>query len=163
MAVKDVDLETIDLSTADLDKIDPAMTGNRTGDELAQVLKDRMPPIARNVVLIDFDDTIKPFGLMFDYSPPFPGIAEFTQELKRIGKTVGIFTSRLSPAWHAADNQDEQEHRNYLQAYCDYFGIVFDFATSEKVPSEAIIDDKAIRFEGDWFTVAKRWGINVTE
>ena len=150
-------------------ELDLEQTGGVSGRELTRVLKEKMPPIARKVVLIDFDDTIAPFGFMFSYPEPFPGVAEFTKGLRKKGYSIGIFTSRLSPTWiKSASKEGESDNfrkkqRRYIQKYCDQFGITFDFMTSEKVPCEAYIDDKAIRFEGNWSEIAERWAINVTK
>lgn len=147
----------------EVDVTDLKQTGGVLGKELERVLEEKMPPIARKVILIDFDDTIAPFGYMFSFPKPFPGIAKLTQELMKQGYRIGIFTSRLSPTWMESAGQDEHEQREYLKNYCDMYGIHYDFATSEKVPSEAIIDDKAVRFEDNWSDIAKRWGIDVTK
>ena len=146
-----------------VEKVDLKQTGGVSGKELERVLKEKMPPIARKVVLIDFDDTIAPFGYMFAYPEPFPGVAQFTQKLRKKKYKIGIFTSRLSPTWIESANQNEDEQREYIDQYCKQFGIAYDFATAEKVPCEAYIDDKAIRYDGDWAEIAERWGINVTE
>lgn len=145
------------------EEIDLKQTGGVSGAELAQVLEEKMPPIARKVILIDFDDTIAPFGFMFSYPDPFPGVAKFTQGLKEQGYNIGVFTSRLSPKWIESANQDEQEQRDYIQDYCDKNDIVIDFMTAEKIPCEAYIDDKAIRFDNNWSEIAERWAIDVTE
>jgi len=144
-------------------EIDLEQTGGVSGRELRRVLKEKMPPIARKVVLIDFDDTIAPFGYMFSYPEPFPGVAEFTQALRKKGYSIGIFTSRLSPTWIKSANQNRKKQKRYLAKYCNQFGIAFDFMTAEKVPCEAYIDDKAIRFEENWAEIAERWAINVTK
>ena len=150
-------------------ELDLKMTGGVSGEELERVLEEKMPPIARKVVLIDFDDTIAPFGYLFGFPEPFPGISKFTRSLKDQGYTIGIFTSRLSPTWmRSADTENnvkrfERNQRNYIDDYCERFDIEYDFATAEKVPCEAYIDDKAVRFEGSWAPIAERWAIDVTE
>lgn len=126
--------------------------------ETVEALRDKLPPIARNILLIDFDDTIAPFGYMFSYPEPFEGVREFTEAVKARGYTIGIFTSRLSPTWLKSANQSEEEHRAYITDYCNRYGILFDFMTSEKVPSETYIDDKATRFTNNWKELTEIWG-----
>ena len=146
-----------------IEATDLEQRGGVSEEEAQRAIEEKMPPIARKVILIDFDDTIAPFGYMFSFPEPFPGVAEFTQGLRAQGYSIGIFTSRLSPKWIESANQDEEKHRMYLREYCDKFGIAMDFATSEKIPCEAYIDDKAIRFEENWAEIAERWAIDVTK
>lgn len=115
-----------------------------------EVIAAGHPPIADKVILIDFDGTVAPFGYLFDFPEPYPGVAKFTQDLKSKGYRIGIFTSRLSKTWLDSANQIYNDHINYIGEYCLRYGIHFDFMTAEKVPSEAYIDDKAIQFRGDW-------------
>jgi hypothetical protein len=115
------------------------------------------PPEAENVILIDFDDTIQPWGRMFQYTPPYEGVADFTQRLKAQGYTIGIFTSRLSDLWLKAIGHTAAMHIDYITQYGERFGIPFDFITAEKVPAIAYIDDKAITFKYDWADIGKQF------
>lgn len=128
------------------------------GEEAAKaVIAAGHPPIAEGLFLIDFDSTIAPFGMMFEFPKPFDGVAEFTKSLKKKGYRIGIFTSRLSPKWLESAKQNEQDHIDYITEYGRRYGIEFDFITSEKVPSLAYIDDKAIEFKGNWMDIFVRF------
>lgn len=141
----------------EIDITDLRQTGGVSPEEALRVIADKMPPIARKVVLIDFDDTIAPFGYMFSFPEPFEGIVEFTKLLKSRGYSIGIFTSRLSPTWLASAGLTGEEQREYITNYCNMYGILFDFMGAEKVPCEAYIDDKAIYFNNNWAELTERW------
>lgn len=130
--------------------IDLLQTGGVSLEEANAVIAKGHPPEAEGVWLIDFDATIKPFGMMFDDTAPYPGVAKFTQKLKEQGYTIGIFTSRLSSLWLNSIGHTEQMHVDYITEYGAKHGIPFDFITAEKRPALGYIDDKAIAFNGDW-------------
>lgn len=116
------------------------------------------PPEAEGVFLIDFDQTIHPWGTqMFHYEAPYEGASEFTKKLRGRGYTIGIFTSRLSPFWLSAVGHTAQDHITYITEYANQYGIEFDFITAEKVPALAYIDDKAITFRGDWNDIHRQF------
>lgn len=107
------------------------------------------PPVAEKVAAVDFDGTIKPWaGGLFGFPEPLPGAVEAVKRLKDAGYTVVIFTSRLSPTWHAAEGWDHGEATakqvEYLRKYCEKYGIDADAATAEKIPAEVYLDDKAM-------------------
>lgn len=141
---------TLTLTTKDL-------TGGINPDEALSVIEAGHPPIAEGVILIDFDSTIAPFGYLFSYPKPFPGISKFAKRLKAKGYTIGIFTSRLSPKWLKADKQNKQEHIDYITNYCEMYDIPIDFITAEKVPAIVYIDDKAITFTGSWTDITNQF------
>jgi FMN phosphatase YigB (HAD superfamily) len=107
------------------------------------------PPVAHNVVLVDFDGTLYPWGQMFSFPKPMPGAVTAMRELRESGYRIGIFTSRLSPTWHRSEgwdtNEASKEQRAYIQAVLERDDIPFDFVTCEKVPSVLYLDDKAMR------------------
>jgi hydroxymethylpyrimidine pyrophosphatase-like HAD family hydrolase len=122
-------------------------------------LTDSTPPVARHVILIDFDDTIIPWGdIRADYVPAFPGVTKAIQHMYAEGYTIGIFTSRVSPSWiaHVETTLNIQLDRiiNILEAN----DIPYHFITAEKVPAEAYFDDKAIHVEpGTLATALAAW------
>lgn len=133
------------------------MTIIRTEDEIQAIISAGHPPSASKRILIDFDGTISPFGNMFTFAQPFDGIKDFLDELKVAGYTIGIFTSRLSPTWIEADQQDLDEHKDYIYAYMLKYSLPFDFMTCEKMPCEAYIDDKAITFKNNWQEIREQF------
>ena len=131
-----------------------------TEDEIEKyALANGHPPIAQGVVLVDFDQTLREWGGLFEFKPPYPGASEFLHELKAAGYTLILFTSRLSSVWHASEGRNIAEgimkQVQFLQEYCTMYDLPFDSVTAEKVPAIAMIDDKAVEFRGDW-TKAKR-------
>lgn len=109
------------------------------------------PPVADKVACVDFDGTIAPWGAMFAFPEPLPGVVEAIKRLKEAGFQVVIFTSRLSPTWHAAEGWDTnvatKEQVEYLREYCERYGIDADAATAEKIPAEVYLDDKALQVD----------------
>lgn len=107
------------------------------------------PPSAEGVVLVDFDNTLAPWGKLFRVTEFLPGAIEAMHLLKERGYQIGIFTSRLSPSWHVAEGRDPLfgplAHRDYLERLLIEHGIPFDFITCEKVPAVLMLDDKAMR------------------
>lgn len=125
--------------------------------EVEKIVKAGHPPMANKVVLIDFDGTLFPFGIMFDTdAKPIKGAVEFVRFLKEQGFKIGIFTSRLSKRWLKTENQDRNKHRVYVKYMCKFNGIPCDFITAEKIPAEFYVDDKAAPFGGDW-EVTRKW------
>ena len=108
------------------------------------------PPEAHRVVCIDFDGVLYPFGMLMEAPQPIAGAVRAVQRLKAAGYRVVIFTSRLSPTWLAASGRTALEQTEYISRVLARDGIPFDRITAEKLPAEAYIDDKAIRFNHDW-------------
>lgn len=133
------------------------VTGGEGHEAASAVIAAGHPPVADKVIMIDFDGTIKTWGYLFDFPEPFTGVAEFTQMLKRHNYRIGIFTSRLSPTWLETVNSTAENHIEYITEYCNKYGIAFDFITSEKMPSQDYIDDKATRFDGDWLEIVRQY------
>ena len=119
-----------------------------------EVISAGHPPVAAKTVLIDFDGTIRPFGKLYGYEPAFPGVPEAIQALKKAGYRVIIFTSRLSKAWHFSEGWGTREatkvQTEYITKVCKRNKIPFDGITAEKIPAEAIFDDKAIRVDNSY-------------
>lgn len=112
------------------------------------------PPVAHGIILVDFDQTIRPWGGLFDFTEPYAGAHDRLHELKSQGYTLVLFTSRLSQVWHISEGRDPREaiyeQLAFLRSYCARFDLPFDEVTAEKIPSIAIIDDKAVEFRGSW-------------
>ena len=115
-------------------------------------------PIAANVVLVDFDATLFPWGPLMNWDArPIDGAVEAVQAIKEAGFTVAIFTSRMSPRWIKFAQQDIDEQYAYVSIMCKAHNIPFDEIIGEKIPAVAYIDDKAIEFTGDnWAEIQKR-------
>lgn len=113
------------------------------------------PPEAHRVIAVDFDGTLFPFGYIASEPDPLPGAAEAMRRLKDHGYRLVIFTSRLSLRWLASAGYSEAEMRESVERQLRRHEIPFDEITGEKLPAEAYIDDRAIRFrDGEWAAIA---------
>ena len=75
---------------------------------------------------------------------PIPGAAEAVAELRRAGWLVVIHTAR---------------HFNHWRVTADWLvrhGFEYDHIVFGKPPGRFYIDDRAIRFEGDWSGLVQR-------
>lgn len=113
------------------------------------------PKIADNVILIDFDGTLYPWGHMFCYPEPLPGAVKAVKKFKDKGYTIVIFTSRLSEQWLEVEGEKWYNHVEYIKDILHRDGIPYDFITSEKIPATHYIDDKAHRFDNNWDELAE--------
>lgn len=130
----------------------------------ARAIAQGYGPEAERVVCIDFDGVLYPFGLLMDDPAPIPGAVVAMQRLKAAGYRIVILTSRLSPLWLARSGHDLDEQRAHVIRLLDRDGIPFDSVTYEKVPAEFYVDDRAIRFDGNWPAVTDfiLWSRGVT-
>jgi len=127
-------------------------------------MTERISELARNLVMIDFDATILPWGPLMEHDRvPFPGVAEAMHELRANGYRIGIFTSRMSPAWIAYAGTSEDEQLGYIKKVLDEHDIPYDLITAEKLPAEAYFDDKAWNVpDGDLAEVLRDWRLYAT-
>ena len=100
-------------------------------------------------VLVDLDKTLHQYSKGWSdgtvYDPPIAGAREAMIELKERGYEGVIFsvrTGKSKPDW----KKQERMVKEWLIKY----DIPFDMITSEKLAAEFYIDDRAIRFEGNW-------------
>lgn len=113
-------------------------------------------PMADKVACVDFDGTLFPFGELFASNEPEPGAVEAVRALKDAGWTIVILTSRLSWRWILEEGESFAGQEGYVRQQLDRHGIPYDLITSEKVPAEVYIDDRAIRYEGgQWPQIAE--------
>lgn len=138
-----------------------------TEDEIESYAKSNgHPPVAKGVVLVDFDGTISPWGDLFGFPEPLPGAKDFLDFLKAEGYTIILFTSRLSSVWHASEGRNIargiMEQVTYLQEYAQRYGLPIDSVTAEKVPAIAYVDDRAVEFL-DWGKAKRRFRAKLRE
>jgi hypothetical protein len=117
-----------------------------------EVIEAGHPPVAKGIVLVDFDGTIFPFGDMEVSGEPKEGAAEAVRELKRRGYTVVIFSSRFSRTWHEHEGWDHNlalyEQTDIVVSALEKWDIPWDEMTAEKIPAQAYFDDMAYRAAG---------------
>jgi hypothetical protein len=121
-------------------------------------------------IAVDFDNTIAPWGPLFDLDPPFDGVIYAMQDAREAGYRIVIHTSRLSPTWWGKDcfkfdYQDPQvfgeANVSYVIDYLQYWNIPFDGITAEKVPADAFFDDRAVAVKpGDLASALTDWLAN---
>jgi hypothetical protein len=108
-------------------------------------------PSAHRVICIDYDSTLYPWAELMDEPEPIDGAVEAMRRLKAAGYRIVIFTSRLSPSWLAVEGRSAVEQVAHITRMLARDGIPYDDITAEKIPAEAYVDDRALRFTpGDW-------------
>lgn len=91
-------------------------------------------------ICIDFDGVINTYTKYLgddELFEPAPGVEEFLAELKEFGEPLVIHTAR-----------DAQKVKFWLQEHglAKYIHLV----TNEKIPAIVYIDDRGLKFEGDF-------------
>ena len=93
-------------------------------------------------ICIDFDGVIADYSQGFQgpgvYGEPLPGCAEALGRLRDDGWYIIVCTARRDA---------EVPH---IKRYLDRHGIPHDDVTGRKPGAHTYIDDRAIRFDGDW-------------
>jgi hypothetical protein len=119
------------------------------------------PPSAHGLVMIDFDNTIVPWGteLMEDRLVKRED-RDAINALKHENFRIGIFTSRVSPTWckNAATHPSIQ--LAYVQMQLMRNAVLYDFVTAEKLPAEVYFDDKGWRVEDNLALQITLWRLN---
>ena len=94
-------------------------------------------------IAVDFDETLceknYPNGkwACCVFGPPITGAAKAMRELRQLYKVL-VFTAR------------SEYEKKAVEAHLDQHGIVYDEVICEKPVYVALVDDKSVRFEGDW-------------
>jgi FMN phosphatase YigB (HAD superfamily) len=109
-----------------------------------------MAPSARGVALIDFDGVLYPWQPIMAEPDPLPGAVEAMRRLHDAGVRIVIFTSRLSPKWLAEAGYTHVQQLEHIERLLHRDDIPYDEVTAEKQAAEWYVDDRAIRFDGDW-------------
>ncbi len=99
-------------------------------------------------ILIDFDQTIHSYDNGWKDGVIYGNVIKGTKEAINILKEkyeIVIFTARLSQI-----NENTEEAKQQIEEWLREQNIYFDLVTADKMPAHFYIDDKAIRFEGNW-------------
>lgn len=113
-----------------------------------------------NLIGIDYDGVIVPFGPLTDLDqPPIIGVIEAINSLKSKGYTIVIHTSRLSQYWWNYDYKNfgassptafGAAQFEYVKNYLSKWKIPYDILTAEKMPCLVYFDDRAVRISEDY-------------
>jgi phosphoglycolate phosphatase-like HAD superfamily hydrolase len=101
---------------------------------------------------LDFDGTIcqkQSYGDGLIYQTPTDGAVEAIKKLKDAGYKLVVFTTRLNPDFGGDIVWKHKQIVEWLQKY----GIPYDEVTNHKPEAMAYIDDRAVRFQGNWLSI----------
>jgi hypothetical protein len=103
-------------------------------------------------IAVDFDGVIHTYSKGWNggeiYDPPVEGVAEALQELKEAGYRIYIYSTRTNKAFR---KKDEPDQKPLMEAYLKEHGIPYDKVwTFGKPMAHIFIDDRALKFEGNW-------------
>lgn len=96
---------------------------------------------ASKTICVDYNGVLDEYrGYRKEVYPPKPGAREFLQTLKNAGYKIVILTSA-----------DKNDVASFLTA--NNMANFVDVITNEKVPAIIYVDDRAVRFDGDFSKV----------
>ena len=106
------------------------------------------------IAIIDFDGTLCKFAFP-DVGPPEPHVREALETLKDAGYTIKIHSCRTATYW---GNVEERIH--HVASIYDFmreYGLPYDevILNIDKPIADVYIDDRAIRYEGNWPEIAE--------
>lgn len=134
-------------------------TSYSDGVHLGQLDEPRQPWVA-----VDLDGTIlsyeSGYGESNTFGEPLPGAREALNELQQLGWRVSIYTARFQDL----DEAETQELKDMLADYLVAAEVPFDdIWVGRKPQADAFVDDKALRFEGDWATIVEQLTVEPAE
>jgi ribonucleotide monophosphatase NagD (HAD superfamily) len=114
--------------------------------------KETKPKKKSQTLAIDFDGVIHGYSKGWNggeiYDPPVEGVAEALQRFKEEGYKIYIYSTRSNKTFRKTD---EPEQKPLMEAYLKEHNIPFDKIWNFGKPMAHIfIDDRALKFEGDW-------------
>jgi len=110
------------------------------------------------IIVIDFDGTLCKFAFP-DVGPPEPNVKEALIKLKELGYKICIHSVRTATY---RGNRDREHHIRVIEKFMEENELPYDEiltdSNMDKPIAAAYIDDKAIRYEGDWLEIVKNLG-----
>ena len=109
-------------------------------------------PVDNPWIAIDLDKTIIKSAPWPNMGEPYPGAVEALNMFKDMGFKIMIWTARMTmtdpEGGHQNVNKIQKEIEDHLRSHC----VPFDFVMPYKKPAFVFrfIDDRAIKFKGDW-------------
>ena len=111
-------------------------------------------------VVIDFDGTLCKFAFP-DVGPPEPNVKEALTKLKELGYKICIHSVRTATYWGDADREHHiQAIKNFMEENEVPYDEILTDSTMDKPIAAVYIDDRAIRYEGNWLEIVKNIGNN---
>lgn len=101
-------------------------------------------------ILVDFDETLMPFGWPGKLDPPYPGVRDALRSLKEKGFKIVIFTGRAWDGWkETAGVEFYRAQLAQVYEWLSRYEIPFDKVSAIKEPAIWIIDDRALNPKDD--------------
>ena len=109
-----------------------------------------------SVIILDLDGCLFQYDhyTAFQFGDPMPGVRAFLEEMQARGHTIRLQTTR-------ADIE-----RDALLHHLDWHNLAYlidDVQCGGKLCGEVYIDDRAVRFAGDWNDVEVEMGLILRE
>ena len=109
----------------------------------------------RKTIVFDLDGTICPqlTGKNLDYSTldPFPGAVDAINRLHDSGHRIVIYTARFMGRCHGMIGLIHSEgFYESTVKQLDGWGVKYDKLIMGKSRADLYVDDKGVRFDGDW-------------
>jgi len=106
----------------------------------------------KKTISIDFDGTIckkQSYGNGEIHETPTEGAPQALSKLKDDGYNIVVYTVRLNPYLEG----DVSLKKKRIEDWLDKYGIPYDEVTNNKPSAIAYVDDRGIRFEGNWNSI----------
>lgn len=108
------------------------------------------------IAIIDFDGTLCHFAFP-DVGPPEPKVKSALIAIKKLGYTIKIHSCRTATYW---DGQNRNHHIMAIKQFMLQNDLPFDEIildeNMDKPIADVYIDDRAIKYKGDWLDVVNQ-------
>jgi hypothetical protein len=104
-------------------------------------------------ICVDFDGVIHQYSKKYHdgtiYDGPMAGAKEFLTKMKQQGYGIVVYTAR------PFDTITYEIGIQRIKEWLNKWDIPYDLVTGWKIPAVAYIDDRAVKFDGNWDFVEK--------